>query len=199
MATGLEKGFLGLAVAGGVYYVFFRKEDKASAADGGLTASQCEDLLSKLPDPFRSVMLSDKTDWSNPETVEFIASELDKAGFKKEASCLRHFKHDIVKEAGSPTNCEDLIGKVTFLNDAQKGFIRAAIANNSLTQDDMLKIENALNVTGDPAAKELAKCIHVISAEKKTGSTTPDFLDQLKKVFTTPGLEVVTDPSKLGI
>lgn len=211
MATGLEKAFLGLAVAGGAYYLFFKKEDSAHAMGADLTATECEDLLSKLPEPFRSVMLSKETNLGDPATIEFIATELEKEGRKKEAACLRHFKSDIVKEMGAPINCEDLIGKVTFLSDAQKGFIRSTIANPAASREDLMKISdslrtagNVIKASGDDAtstqAFQLADCIKVIAAEKKETGISPGFLDTLKKVFTpvVSPLEIAADPSKLG-
>jgi len=212
MATGLEKAFLGLAAAGGVYYFFLRKEDTAHAMGADLTSAECEDLLSKVPEPFRSVLLSKETDLSNPATIEYLATEMEKVGLKKQAACLRHFKNDIVKEmGGTPTNCEDLIGKITFLSDAQKGFIRATIANPAASREDLMKISDSLRTAGnvikasgdDTTSKqafELADCIKVIAAEKKETGLTPGFLDTLKKVFASavPPLELAADPSKLG-
>jgi len=167
-AAVLGVGIVAVKVFGG------DKDKKDGKPSDDLNVSDaCEASLDKLPEPFHSMLLSPSTDLSDPVVIENIAVQLDKAGYKQQADCMRKFAPAISAEHGVSgedisDNCNALIDEDTRFSAEQRKVIKDAMKSGSREQ-----LTGLANVT-KPINAKLGRCMEAVAKTREPGSVTLD-------------------------
>lgn len=154
--------------------VFGGDKDKKSTPSTDMNVSDaCEASLDKLPEPFHSMLLSPSTDLSDPIVIENIAVQLEKAGYKQQADCMRKFSPAIAAEHGVSgedisDNCNALIDEDTRFTPEQRKVIKDAMKAGSREQ-----LTGLANVT-KPVNAKLGRCMEAVAKTREPGSVTLD-------------------------
>jgi len=189
----------GAAAVGALVVTALRKDEKPKNDITGGTGTEediCDASFDKLPDVFSKMLTSPSTDLSDPVVVDTIASQLDAAGYKQQANCLRKFKSSITAAHG--TDGEEVSDNCASIIDASPMF----------TADQKSKLKSAVLAGGGPALHalassvrlvdaKLANCIDAVATAKDAGGGTGTVLtkDDLDKLMGTGGTGVGAAPS----
>lgn len=126
----------GAAAVGALVVTALRKDDKPKNDVTGSTGTEediCDASFDKLPKVYSDMLTSPSTDLSDPVVVDTIAGQLDAAGYKQQANCLRKFKSSITAAHGTDgeevsDNCASLVDASTMFDASQKSTLKSAIA-----------------------------------------------------------------------